>query len=144
MDASKRLITALAALTLGMGLAPAAQAQSQDWWNQRHWGGPGWGGNNRPGSVYAPGERDRILVERTCNGRFNAVISQRIDRERQYGRLRRDVAERMRYDVRRLDDRGRQACRYRDWRGARDTGDRFMEVSRWIDRETRQRYDNRW
>lgn len=139
----KHLIaTAFAALALAT--AGSASAQSQDWWNQRHWGGPGWGGGRPGGSVYAPGERDRILVERTCNGRFVAVLDQRIERERQRGALRRDTAERMRHDVRRLDDRGRWACRNRDWRAARDTGDSFMEISRWIDRETRHGSNRPW
>lgn len=144
MKANKAVIAVVAAMALGMSFARAASAQSGDWWSQKQWGGSGWGGTHRPGSAYAPGERDRVLVERTCNGRFMDIISRRVERERQFGRLRRDIAERMRYDLRRLDDRGRQACRYRDWRGARDTGDRFMQISHWIDRETGRGRDNRW
>ena len=135
-------MTALAAIALAAG--GTASAQARDWWSQRQWGGPGWGGGHSGGSVYAPGERDRILVERTCNGRFVAVLDQRIVRERQRGALRGDMAERMRHDVRRLDDRGRWACNNRDWRTARNTGDDFMEISRWIDRETRRDYHERW
>ncbi len=142
MNRKHRIFAAVAVVALMTG--GTASAQSRDWWNQHRWGGPNWGGGRPGGSVYAPGERDRILVERTCNGRFVAVLDQRIDRERRQGTLRHATADRMRYEVRRLDDRGRWACRNRDWRAARDTGDAFMDISHWIDRETRRGWNQHW
>lgn len=129
MKSAIKLITACVMLA---GSAAPALAHAQ-WWKERHWGGQAWG---RPGSVYAPGERDRILVERTCNGLFVQLIGNRIAQERRMGGLRWTTADRMGRDIHRLDQRGRIACRYRDWRTARDVGDSFMVISHAIDRQT--------
>ncbi|WP_225008929.1 MULTISPECIES: hypothetical protein [Novosphingobium] len=142
MNKRQGFFATLTAIALTTGGATGAQAQMQDW--RGNWRTPNWGSGIPGGSVYAPGERDRILVERTCNGRFLAILDSRVARERQHGSLRRDEAERVRHDLRRLDDRGRWACRNRDWRAARETGEQFMRISHWLDRETRRRWDERW
>ncbi|MCW1381307.1 hypothetical protein OLX02_00580 [Novosphingobium sp. KCTC 2891] len=95
-------------------------------------------------NVYAQRDRDSILVERTCNGRFAAVLENRVQREASEGDIDRDTAWRMHREIDRLEDKGRHECSEGDWRAARGIGENYMRISRWIDSEAGrpQRWDD--